>query len=451
MTWLTRGSDSTAEGTAAIRPVLSFEREVGRGAEVFTHARERAVAVRLVGDSRVLVPERVVMRTGGAVVATSIRVEGIDVDALLARRGFFSVGECVYLGQELCGALAALHDKGLAHGDVSPANVMISRAGVVLVDTIGGALPNEAGTEGYRAPERAGGASAESDVYSVGAVLAACIDPSMKDEFMGWLDPLLDPVPHRRPRARGVEAGLGQCADAIPILIPDDGLVGELRAQAHEPRARTSVLPGTWGWRVKRMGLRVGATVLGIVVVVSGVVYVLPRSDGAFAVGVNLTSESIPSAGPLAPLTEVIDASAPSLATEPESAVTAARTLTNARFSALAEGDADALLATGSPGSPVAEQLEAQASELKAGDLRFEGLEATVIAADVPVADSEADDGSLARVVVTYVVSGHSVWRRDPTTGSSQRTEIESHSEAVELELLLNGTTWQVARALLPS
>jgi len=417
---------------------------VGQGAPSFALARERAVSLRMIGEARLCVPERVVMRPGGVIVATMPRIDGIDLDALLERRGHLLLGECVYLGEQLCGAIASLHERGLAHGDLSPANVMLSRRGVHLVDTVGGALPTEVGTRGYRAPERSLGATAAADVYSVGAILAACVDPAVREEFMGWLDPLLDNDPARRPQARGVEAGLGQCAPAVPIHLPDAGLVGELRAHAREPRERTSALRSSRAWRLRRSGLRVTVVGAAALVVIGITAYLIPRADSAAASGVVVPSAAVKSASTAAssqPTPVVI----PDSVEASQPAVDAARALTNDRFAALVAADAPALLATGATDSPMGVQLQAQARELATGDLRFVGVTATVIATQkLPVSDTE----DLARVSVTYVVSAHTVWRRDAATGIEDQTHVDAHREVANLELVRDGTTWLVARAL---
>ncbi|WP_061965472.1 protein kinase domain-containing protein [Demequina aurantiaca] len=438
MNWFRTGS--AAVNTATSGPARTVDRVVGEGVDAFAAARERAATLRLVADARVCVPERVTMRKDGVVVATMPSVEGVNLDALLARRGYLSLGECVYLGVHLCGALATLHKSGLAHGDLSLANVMVTRSGIVVVDTVGGGLPHEVGTEGFRAPERTKGASMQGDVYSVGAVLAACVDPVMRQGFMGWLDPLLDPNAASRPSASGIEAGLGRCAKAVPIQLGEWGVAGELRAHAHEPRERTTVLRSSRPWRMRRLGLRVAITGLAALAVIVAAAYVIPRTDSAAAGSDpersappgDITGHAGPSAQP----------SAVERRTDEVSATDAARDLTNARFAALAEGDGAALIATGVPDTEVAAQLQVQASALTAGDLRFHGLSATVVA----VEPSSAGDGGLPWVTVTYVVSEHSVWSRDPATGVEEVTDVSAHKEIARLELRQDGSTWRVAR-----
>ena len=73
-------------------------------------------------------------------------------------------------------ALTVLHQHGVVHGDVKPANLILDRYGrVVLVDLGSSSVPMHegprGGTPGFRAPEIAGGAPADrsSDVFSLAA------------------------------------------------------------------------------------------------------------------------------------------------------------------------------------------------------------------------------------------------------------------------------------------
>jgi transcriptional regulator with GAF, ATPase, and Fis domain len=75
-------------------------------------------------------------------------------------------------------ALAALHDRGLSHGDVKPDNVLVEGEHATLVD-LGAAAAfgrgeTVSGTLAYMAPEaREGERSAATDLYALGATLAA--------------------------------------------------------------------------------------------------------------------------------------------------------------------------------------------------------------------------------------------------------------------------------------
>ncbi len=94
--------------------------------------------------------------------------------------------EALRLGAQIAQALEAAHGKGVTHRDLKPANILVTGAGVKLLDfglakltvsedsdathTLAGAVM---GTAGYMSPEQAQGQSADSrsDIFSFGVVL----------------------------------------------------------------------------------------------------------------------------------------------------------------------------------------------------------------------------------------------------------------------------------------
>jgi transcriptional regulator with GAF, ATPase, and Fis domain/predicted Ser/Thr protein kinase len=100
-------------------------------------------------------------------------LDGRDLTAL----GTLEPGAAARTGAEVAEALAHLHELGVAHGDLTPAHVVVApSAGARLLD-LGGAAGGGAGSPDYLAPERiaaAGGADTPTpaaDLYSLGAVL----------------------------------------------------------------------------------------------------------------------------------------------------------------------------------------------------------------------------------------------------------------------------------------
>ncbi len=116
-------------------------------------------------------------------------MELIDGESLASRliRGPLSSEETARLGTSLASALAYVHERGVVHRDVKPANILLGNEGWVwladfgiarLVDGVGttaaGTVP---GTLAYLAPEQAEGQLVEpaADIYALGLVLLECL------------------------------------------------------------------------------------------------------------------------------------------------------------------------------------------------------------------------------------------------------------------------------------
>ena len=100
------------------------------------------------------------------------------------KQGGYTAEEFRGIAHQICEGLAAIHDQGLVHGDLKPANVMVSGGRVTILD-FGFAherarassrrpgAPPDGGTPNYNSPERlqSGAASAEDDVYATALTL----------------------------------------------------------------------------------------------------------------------------------------------------------------------------------------------------------------------------------------------------------------------------------------
>jgi serine/threonine protein kinase len=112
-------------------------------------------------------------------------VDGPTLADELEDNGALSAEEGALLGAQLLPALMALHDRGLAHLDVKPDNIVLRDARPVLIDfgstrRIGSEQPagHPVGTEGYASPaqEACEPVSAEMDLYSLGRTIAECCE-----------------------------------------------------------------------------------------------------------------------------------------------------------------------------------------------------------------------------------------------------------------------------------
>jgi len=114
-------------------------------------------------------------------------LRGRDLEATLAERTCLSWRDGVRLAAQIARALVGVHDAGVVHGDLKPANVFLCDAAgaqpfVKLIDFgIASAVDDDAaaaadgairGTVGYIAPERLVGAAASpaSDLYALGVL-----------------------------------------------------------------------------------------------------------------------------------------------------------------------------------------------------------------------------------------------------------------------------------------
>jgi WD40 repeat protein len=121
----------------------------------------------------------------GAEYVSMEYVDGVTLKHVLDNRSPLELGEAREIALQLLAGLGAIHESGLVHRDVKPENVMLTRAGrVVLMDFgIAKAVAGSgtvAGTPAYWAPEQAAGAPADprADVFAAGIVLAEMVSPA---------------------------------------------------------------------------------------------------------------------------------------------------------------------------------------------------------------------------------------------------------------------------------
>ena len=157
-------------------------------------------------------------------------MEALDGESLAERleRGPLPLADTLRLGVELAAALVAVHAAGVIHRDVKPDNVFLLATptdcmrvklldfGIAKVEWEELRITHSGrpiGTTGYMAPgqERGEEADARADVYSLGAVLAACLATSVEPTppaLAALLRRAVAPAPEARPSARELGAEL---------------------------------------------------------------------------------------------------------------------------------------------------------------------------------------------------------------------------------------------------
>ncbi|MFV0634740.1 protein kinase domain-containing protein [Demequina sp.] len=422
-----------------------LRRAVGRGEDLFQRVKVRAAALEALSCDSVLVPRRVSHEPDGTVVVEVPWVDGTDLGAIAMRRGPLSGGECAWLAAQIGTALTHMHKAGLVHGDLSPANVVVSGTGVVLVDTLSGCLEDELGTVGFRAPERPAGATLPGDVYSLGALLRWASEPSEQARVDAWTQPLLARDPAARPPITVATSALQALAPAVPISIPDSfDVVAAARSRA---AGRTERIGAGRPWRVRKIVVRAGAAVatlgagLGIVIAVPRAVDAVLAPAHAAVPAPAMSASALPTDAPELATASALPQPAQVLGDRAHAAQ-AAEHLTLVRVEALAQGDSQALrdlVAPSESGSAELSEGEARvvrglhelAQAIEQGERSYEGLAVSDIEAELV---STSDD--LSTVRLSYVLSAHTVNDQDG------RHQVEAHEESVMMTLRWDGRWW---------
>ncbi len=172
-----------------------------------------------------------VLSDTGMVTIISERVNGNDLRRSLDTSGPAAPGMAVEIVRQVLLALAEIHQRGFAHGDLKLTNVLVEtgpdgRPRARVTDTaiaacVAGTVPGIPITTPSRAPEVPAGATggAPADVYAAGAILHELLTgasavpgfrprPGIPAPVAGLLVGMLSVEPLRRPRAREAAAAM---------------------------------------------------------------------------------------------------------------------------------------------------------------------------------------------------------------------------------------------------
>ncbi|GAA2204648.1 hypothetical protein GCM10009850_004730 [Nonomuraea monospora] len=200
--------------------VLSVDRVDQRTMRRFQ--RELQLTGRLTGHPNVVtVFDTGVTRSGKPYIAMDFFENGSLRDKI-RKEGPLPLPDLLRAGVKLAGALAAVHDAGVLHGDIKPQNILISRYGepaiadfgvARVVDSAEISATSQAFTPLHAAPEVLTGQphSASTDIYSLGSTLYHLLagqpafhnpsDPSIAPLMYRVLS--LEPPPINRPDVPG--------------------------------------------------------------------------------------------------------------------------------------------------------------------------------------------------------------------------------------------------------
>ncbi len=209
-------------------------------------AGEGAPAVLGEGDTEDGRPYLALERVGGATLATHLEDRSAPPPA----------GEAAAWASAIAKAVSSVHRRGIAHGDLSPENVLIAGDGKVprawLIDFGAAhgapgapAPPRGAGTPEYTAPEilRGGSPSPASDIYALGAILfeILCLRPPFVGDAAALAHAhltLAPPSPSElSPAPFRADEILAQCLAKSPSSRPadPDAIGRELAAACRQP------------------------------------------------------------------------------------------------------------------------------------------------------------------------------------------------------------------------
>lgn len=337
--WTARSPDGTRWGVTLV---------AARSPGHVEHLEERGARLALLdheGLATSLPPLRLSARR---VVALHALVAGTDLATVHAARRGWTPAEVVGVLAPLARALAVLHRAGLAHGDVSPANVVLGADGrPVLVDLLCGDDLLQQGTPRVAAPERPRGARPAGDVHALARtgllLLGDTADRDAEAAVRSILEAAACPEPERRPSAEDLAAALVRECPPASAPLPDPAVLARLALQRlADVRPDETTRPGT-RQRPRRARHRGARDRRGLVVggaLTAGGLAVMLVVTGAVLPGASWSATPGDRGGGVAPLH--LDPAA------------AAVRLTAGRAEALTAQDELALASVTVPGSPAA-------------------------------------------------------------------------------------------------
>jgi len=186
--------------------------------------REAAILSSVAGEHVVRVRDVVLTDTEAVLVMDY--AAGGNLETVLAVRGRLAGPEVVTLVAPLAAALADAHDRGIVHGDVTPANIVFAADGRPLLTdfgvarAVGSVQPALEATPGYVAPEVLAGqpVAPAADVYALCRVAATALGgDGAPEQLLAAVQSGLADDPHDRPTARRLASDVLHACAAAPV------------------------------------------------------------------------------------------------------------------------------------------------------------------------------------------------------------------------------------------
>ena len=179
-------------------------------------------------------------------------VKGMTLKHLIESSEILPIDSGLRIGKQICEGLAAVHDAGVVHRDVTSQNILIELTGGLKIMDFGTARATEDpeatrifGTPDYMSPEQARGFPLDhrSDIYSTGVVLYEVFTGSLPFEADSPVAVVLkhvhDPAPHPRSKNPWIEPGIA--AVLMKCLEKDPGARFQSMGALYEALAKVTV------------------------------------------------------------------------------------------------------------------------------------------------------------------------------------------------------------------
>ncbi len=467
--------------------------KVGRRPDDPTSAREPALLARLEHQHVVRLRNVVDCPDGTRALVLDL-AEGGSLAGLVEARGRLDPGETVTVTVALARTLADLHVRGLVHGDLTPANVLLTADGRPLLADLGvaGVLGSAEvavwATPGFADLGPGPAADPVRDVHALGALVRFCLtgsavpaaarseDATLRSAtgagaLLAVADLCTDADPARRPDAATVARLAWDAAPARPLRPADaagNGAGGtssraEAAGQPDPGQDRASLdgdtpgdipgdIPGDLSPHAHDVTRRIRASAVAATTDLERAVTAArsrrrarlhrwARAAALLAAAATLAGGSVVAAAALFGKDAAADAVGPS---DAEVAATVER-LAADRAAALGAASTTALAAADEPGSPALAADAALLTRLRQARLRLDGLAFTVT--DVRVVDRAARPRETLTVSARVATSAHSQVRRDGTVAARVPA---AQARAVRLVLVRTAAGWRVRSASPP-